>query len=101
MKPSANNLSLSYLIAIACNLDSIYTWLDVLMVWLYQIQFNVEPTLVECPLDLCMSKQKHPCILLAIPPTPTPFSVVNLNLLSPFEVLLESLDLDSLIIVFL
>ncbi len=89
MKLTINNLSLSYLTIVTCNLDSICTWLDVPVVWLYPIQFGVEPTLVECLLDLCMFKQRLPCTFLAIPPTSAPFSAVNLNLLSPFEVLLN------------
>ncbi len=72
-----------------------------LIVWLYPIQFHVEPTLMECPSDFCMFKQIHPCVLLAIPPIPAPFLDINLNLLSLFEVLFKSVDLDSLIIVLL
>jgi len=61
------------------------------VVWLCPIQFGGEPTLVECPLDLCTSKQKHPCTPLTTPSIATPFVVANLNLPS-FEVQLESLD---------
>jgi hypothetical protein len=55
---------------------------------------------MECPIDLYTSKKNHPCTP-STTPIPTPYLVVNLNLPSPFEVLLESLDSDLLIVVFL
>ncbi len=65
---------------------------NVLVVWLYPIQFFVKLTMVECFLDLCTCMQKHPCTLEEILlPTPTPSIVVNFNSPSPFVVLPKSL----------
>jgi hypothetical protein len=84
------------------NLDLIYTWANVLVVWLYPIQFCVKLTMAECFLDLCTCMQRHLCILEEVLlPTPTPSMVVNLNSPSPFMVFPKSPDLDLLIIVLL
>ncbi len=74
-----------------CNLDLTCIWSDVLVVWLYQIQFRVELTPVECPSNLYTSMQRHPCTPKKVRPTlAPPFLVVSLNSLSPSMVLLES-----------
>jgi len=49
---------------------------NVHVVWLYLIQFYVELTLVECPLYLYTSMQRHLYILEEITPTPSPSLVV-------------------------
>jgi len=71
------------------------------MVWLCPIQFGVELTLVECPSNLCKFKQKHPCTRSIICLIHVPSMIVNLNLSSPFEVLLESPNSNLLIVVLL
>ncbi len=71
-----------------------------MVVWSCPIQFGVELTLMECLSNLCMSKQKHPCTPLVICLIHVPSMIVNLNLSSPFEVLLESPYLNLLIVVF-
>lgn len=83
------------------NLDLTYTWLDVLVVWLYPIQLYVELIVVERPLDLYTSMQRHPCIPKKVPPILAPSLVINLNSPSPSMVLLESPTWNSLIVIFL
>jgi hypothetical protein len=83
MKLVASNLLISCLTIIAY-LDLIYTWHDVMVVGC--IQFNgVELIMVECPSNICTSKQRHPCTLIAIPPTPAPSLILNLNLPSHLQ----------------
>jgi hypothetical protein len=50
--------------------------LDVHVAWLYPIQFYVELTLVECPLDLYTSMQIHPYILEEVTLIPSPSLVI-------------------------
>jgi hypothetical protein len=71
-------------------LDLTYIWFNVLVVWLYPIQFCVELTLVGCPLNLCMSMQRHPYTIEEVPSISAPFLGVIENSPSPFVVFPQS-----------
>jgi hypothetical protein len=76
---------MSYFITIAY-LDLTYTWLNVLVVWLYPIQLCAKLILVEYFSNFCMSMRRHLCILEEVSPTLVPSLSVTKHSPSPFMV---------------